>query len=45
LKKQATDIEKFISSIPEDVIKMIFDDHVQITVTADKIEVEEFEHE
>ncbi len=45
LKKQASDIEKFVRNIPKDIIKMIFDDHVQITVTADKIEVTEYNHE
>jgi hypothetical protein len=44
-EKQAKQIEEFIESIPADVIKDIFDDHVEVIVTADGVTVEEYEHE
>jgi hypothetical protein len=40
--KAVYDLER---SIPEDVIRSVFGDHIKVTITKSKIEVEEYSHE
>lgn len=37
--------QELVSTIPEEVMKGIFGDHVSVTVYKDRVEVDEYEHE
>jgi hypothetical protein len=37
--------DEAFSTIPEDVMLVVFGDHVQVTATRDGFEIEEYEHE
>lgn len=45
LFKMAEDITKTLGSFEEEDYKLIFGDHVSVTVFKDRIEVEEYEHD
>ena len=47
-KKKAAvmdEINSFISAIPENFMEIAFGDHMTVTVTAESIEVEEYDHD
>ena len=44
-QKNWDEFETVLRSIPDDIYEDMFGDHVEITVTKDKIDVEEYEHE
>ena len=41
----ADEAYKLVSSIPEDVMKKIFGDHIEVTIRRNGIEVEDYEHD
>ena len=45
LKSDFKDIRDMISNIDEDLMKVMFGDHVKVVVTANGIETEEYEHD
>ncbi len=45
IKKAAFDIEELISGIDEDIMRDIYGDHVEVTVTRKGIKIEDHEHE